>query len=235
MEILNERLKALELPVTDRKLEQLEQYMERILERNASVNLTSITEEEEFVQKHYLDSLSCAVLPEFLEARTVIDVGTGAGFPGVPLAIMFPEKEFTLVDSLRKRVRIVEEFCGELGIGNVRVMHGRAEELARTELRESFDLCVSRAVANLNTLCELCLPFVRKGGWFISYKGPSGEEEARQADGAIRLLGGKLREIVRVSPEKGMTEHQLVMIRKASMTNQKYPRRAGLPGKEPLR
>ena len=232
--MLQKQLAKSGIEVREEQVIRLQEYMRLVLERNGSVNLTSITDEEEFIQKHYIDSLSCARRPEFQTAKKIIDVGTGAGFPGVPLAICFPDKEFTLIDSLRKRTRIVEEFCGQLQIGNVRVMHGRAEELARQDLREQFDLCVSRAVANLSTLCELCLPFVRKGGWFISYKGPSGEEEAIRAERAIGLLGGKLKEIDRIDPEEGMSGHQLIIIKKTSLTNQKYPRRPGLPGKEPL-
>lgn len=185
--------RKLNIPYDAETDEKFAGYMEGILSWNEHINLTAITDRTEFVQKHYIDSLLCANAPEVLGASRVIDVGTGGGFPGVPLAIVFPDKEFVLVDSLRKRLRVIEELCEKLGIGNVRVVHGRAEELARLgELRESFDLCVSRAVANMSTLAEYCLPFVRVGGSLLAYKGPDCEDEVGRAGRAIKLLGGRL-------------------------------------------
>ena len=221
---------------SDRKQEQLMGYMEEILRRNESVNLTAITDRREFIQKHYADSLLCAELDEFRPAGTVIDVGTGGGFPGVPLAIAFPEKQFTLIDSLNKRIKIVNELCEKLGIANVTAIHGRAEELARKkELRETFDLCVSRAVANMSTLAEYCLPFVKTGGSFIAYKGPDCDDEVRQAQRAIELLGGRLTGDVRPGGEDMPFDHRLIIIQKEKNTPSKFPRKAGRPTKEPLR
>lgn len=221
---------------SDRKQEQLTGYMEEILRLNESVNLTAITDRREFIQKHYADSLLCAELDEFRSAGTVIDVGTGGGFPGVPLAIAFPEKQFTLIDSLNKRIKIVNEICEKLGIANVTAIHGRAEELARKkELREIFDLCVSRAVANMSTLAEYCLPFVKMGGSFIAYKGPDCDDEIREAQRAIDLLGGRLAGDVRPGGEDMPFDHRLIIIQKEKNTPSKFPRKAGKPSKEPLR
>lgn len=151
------------------KLELFAKYMDGVLEWNEKVNLTNITDKNDFIVKHYIDSILCVDSDEFKEADTIIDLGTGGGFPGVPLAILFPNKKFTLVDSLNKRLKIIKELCDNLGIKNVDVVHGRAEELGHQKImREKFDLCVSRAVANLSTLAELCLPFVAVGGSFVA-------------------------------------------------------------------
>ena len=230
---MNELINALtNLNITEaeRKAELMMQYMDLVLERNQHVNLTAITERDAFIEKHYVDSLAAAGTPEFREAETVLDLGTGGGFPGIPLAIAFPEKQFTLLDSLNKRIRIIREFCEELGIENVTAIHGRAEDLGRqTDLRAQFDVCVSRAVADLRVLAEYCLPFVKTGGSFIAYKGADCEEEVGNAEHAIKVLGG---EIQRIEPAGG--GHQLVIISKDRETPKAYPRRAGTPGKKPL-
>lgn len=218
------------------KENKLTGYMENILELNEHINLTAITDRTEFIRKHYIDSLLCAGLDEFKNAGSVIDVGTGGGFPGVPLAIAFPDKKFTLIDSLNKRIKIINELCEKLGIYNVTAVHGRAEELARRkDMRESFDLCVSRAVANMSTLSEYCIPFVKKGGAFIAYKGPDCGEELEEASKAIKLLGGQvIREESPAVPGKHF-EHKLIVIYKKENTLSKYPRKAGTPSKEPIK
>lgn len=208
-------------------------YMEGILEWNEKINLTAIKDKEEFVIKHLIDSVLCYNFPEYRNADTIIDVGTGAGFPGIPLAIISPDKDFVLADSLNKRLKVIRTLADQLGIENIETVHGRAEDLARNKsYRQRFDLCVSRAVANLPVLCEYCLPFVRKGGFLLSYKGPDAQKEAESASKAIRVLGGRL---VRIQPaELSGYDHNIVVIEKIGDTSAKYPRKAGTPVKEPI-
>lgn len=233
--MLKEIFEKLDISYTDAKEQQLIGYMEAILERNQYINLTAITDRDEFIQKHYVDSLLCTGSEEFCRAKTVIDVGTGGGFPGVPLAVCYPEKQFVLIDSLNKRIKIINELCEKLGISNVHAIHGRAEELARRkDMREIFDLCVSRAVANMSVLCEYCLPFVKVGGAFIAYKGSDCEEELDAAGRAIAVLGGKL--VRQENPETPDLpfDHKLIFISKMRPTSSKYPRKPGTPSKEPI-
>ena len=211
-------------------------YRDATLEWNNKVNLTAITNPEEFIQKHYVDSLLCADAKEMLQARTVLDVGTGGGFPGIPMAIFFPEKKFVLLDSLQKRLKIVREMADNIGLKNIEVVHGRAEDLARMpKYREQFDLCLSRAVANLSTLSELCLPFVKVGGTFIAYKGPNCNAEVDEAMNAIQILGGRLKRVDLPRPEFFETDHTMIYIDKEKKTSSHYPRKAGTPSKEPIK
>ena len=226
----------LHIEYDDGKSRKFEGYMESVLEKNKHINLTAITDRDEFIRKHYVDSLLCASSAEFRNADSVIDVGTGGGFPGIPLAIAFPEKEFVLIDSLNKRIRIINELCENYGIDNVTALHGRAEELGRNaNFRESFDICVSRAVANMSTLSEYCLPFVKIGGTFIAYKGPECSEELNNASNAIRMLGGEVMRIENPQFDELPFEHTLIYINKAESTRSKYPRKAGTPSKEPIK
>lgn len=235
MSRIRETFEGYAIPWSEEKEKLFDGYRDRVLEMNRQMNLTAITYPEEFTEKHYIDSLTCAKVPEFLDAQTVIDVGTGGGFPGVPLAVAFPEKEFTLVDSLAKRIRFIEETCRNLGIDNVTALHGRAEDLAReADLREGFDACVSRAVAPLNVLCELCLPFLRVGGVFIAYKGKAADEELAEAQAAIAALGGQAADAFAGKVLPGQESHRLLVIRKVSPTEERFPRRAGIPSKRPL-
>lgn len=236
MERLKNLFKKAHIEWNEDKRYKYELYMKEILELNKHVNLTAITERDDFINKHYIDSLLCCELLELKNAEKIIDIGTGGGFPGVPLAIAFPKKEFVLVDSLNKRIKIINRLCQELGILNVRALHGRAEELARRkDMRESFDLCVSRAVANMSTLSEYCIPFVRPGGNFIAYKGPGYEAELRAAGNAIRILGGEISG--EESPEISDIpfDHKLIIIYKKHSTASKFPRKAGIPSKEPIK
>jgi len=236
MEQLAEALKDMGMASDEETIWKFRRYMERILEWNEKVNLTSITAEDEFVTKHYMDSVSICAYSQIKDAHSVIDVGTGAGFPGIPLAILFPEKRFLLLDSLNKRIRIIEELSWEIGLENVEFRHGRAEDLGRDKnCREKFDLCVSRAVANLTVLSELCLPFVKVGGWFAAYKSGSVEIELEESLRAIGILGGRPEEIKRPDMKGFELDHRIVFIEKTRKTPEKYPRKAGTPAKEPLK
>ena len=218
------------IEVDDLQEQRLSSYMEGILAWNEHINLTAITNPKEFIEKHYVDSLSILPLPEFQQSEKIIDVGTGGGFPGIPLAIIAAGKRFTLLDSLNKRLKVIDELAKEVGIGNVDTLHGRSEELGhRAEYRETFDLCVSRAVAELPVLLELCLPFVKVGGTFISYKASDVSEEISKADMALEKLGGKL---IRI--ETGYEGKSLLVINKFKRTPKKYPRKPGEPKRNPL-
>ncbi len=239
--------KELNITLSQRQLEQFFMYYEMLIETNKVMNLTAITEEGDVVAKHFCDSL-CLVkaYPELLAKETetgednvktvsVIDVGTGAGFPGIPLKIVFPQLRLTLLDSLNKRVKFLEQVCRELGLEDVRCIHSRAEDAGRMkEHREQYDLAVSRAVANLASLSEYCLPFVKKEGFFIPYKSGEIEEELNQGRKAAAILGGEIKEVVRFTLPGGDGSRSLIRIQKVKPVSARYPRKAGMPGKEPL-
>jgi len=213
----------------------MEDYMGSIIEWNKKVNLTTITSREDFIDKHLVDSLMCADSKEIRNSKTIIDVGTGAGFPGIPLALVFPEKSFLLLDSQNKKIGIIKEAAEKAGIRNVIFIHGRAEDLAREkDYREKFDLCLSRAVAPMALLLEYCLPFVRKGGDFLAYKGAKWQQEMDAAENALDILGGKKTRIDKDGCGKEGTEHVVIYIHKEKETPGKYPRKAGKPSKYPL-
>ena len=240
MEKLRQILDSHRVDDIDNKLEIYGRYREEILDWNEKVNLTSITNLDEFEEKHFVDSLACIGSEEFLSAKTIIDVGSGGGFPGVPLAIAYPEKDFLLLDSSAKRMKIVSDVAEGLGITNVRTMHGRAEDAGKDEiLRESFDLCVSRAVAALPVLLEYCLPFVKIGGTFISYKGPGSDREFEEGKKALDVLGGKLSREFEMKDTlfsgDGSGSHKLFFFEKVAATPPAYPRSAGKPSKKPIR
>jgi 16S rRNA (guanine527-N7)-methyltransferase len=236
MKLLTEALDDMGLCYDEEKLCLFQSYMERILDWNEKVNLTSITDRREFIKKHYVDSIALCGFPQMKGATEIIDVGTGAGFPGIPLAILYPDKKFLLMDSLNKRIKIIEEISKEIGLKNVEFIHGRAEELAQNKMyREHFDLCVSRAVANLAVLTEYCLPFVKIGGWFAPYKTGTAEEELRESLQAIKLLGGKMEENQKLNIKGYDLDHRILFIKKVNKTPAKYPRKAGTPAKEPLK
>ena len=236
MELLIKILKEYNIELTDKQISQYAEYMEQILKYNEHINLTSITDRDEFVKKHYVDSILGALNDEFQAGEMIIDVGTGAGFPGVPLAILFPEKEFVLLDSLNKRLKIVSEICHSADINNVRVLHSRAEDAGKNkEYREQFDICISRAVADLSVLSELCLPLVREGGYFLSYKGPNYEEELAGAKKAIRTVGGKTARIESIGSADTEFNHNIIFIEKIKNTPAQYPRKAGTPSKNPIK
>lgn len=213
--------------------ESLSVYMTGVLERNKDINLTRITDPDDFIAEHIVDSASVMKLAEYKAARTVCDVGTGAGFPGVVLAALSPERSFTLIDSLAKRLKVIEELAEEAGIGNVKLVHARAEDAGRDrELRESFGLVTARAVARLSVLAELCLPLVKKGGSFAAFKGASCAEEAEEAATAAKILGAPCIDI----QDAGVsgTNHVFAVMKKIGRTPSKYPRKAGEPARKPL-
>ncbi|MDR1245483.1 MAG: 16S rRNA (guanine(527)-N(7))-methyltransferase RsmG [Clostridiales Family XIII bacterium] len=235
MKTLKNALSALGIPFTEATLETFREYMKAVLLWNEHMNLTAITDPDMFAIKHFADSVFCACWPETLAAREVVDVGTGAGFPGIPLAILLPEHRFTLIDSLGKRVRVIEDILRRLDLTNVRAVHGRAEDIARdVSFRGVFDLCVSRAVARLPVLAEYCLPFLSVGGFMFAYKGDDVGNEVAAAQNAFSLLGGGLCDVRAVSLKAHGLRHSIVVVKKTGETPLKYPRRAGAPERKPL-
>ncbi|MDD7739028.1 MAG: 16S rRNA (guanine(527)-N(7))-methyltransferase RsmG [Fusicatenibacter sp.] len=225
----------LHVELSEEQIKQFLQYYELLVEWNSFMNLTAITEFDQVITKHFLDSLSVVKVCEMDQIGKVLDVGTGAGFPGIPLKIAFPELEIVLLDSLNKRVKFLDEVIQRLGLKGIRAVHGRAEEFVRTEgAREGFDLVVSRAVANLSSLSEYCLPYVKVGGSFISYKSGKVKEELAAAEKAVSVLGGAIENTVYFQLTGTEDERSFVCIRKKKETPKKYPRKAGLPGKEPI-
>ncbi len=220
----------------DVKIEKLQKYYELLVEWNEKINLTAITEKSEVATKHFLDSILITDSGKFTSGARVIDVGTGAGFPGLPLKIFDESLNVTLMDSLGKRINFLNEVINVLSLDGVETIHSRAEDLGRDKKhREQYDVAVSRAVANLSTLSELCLPFVKVGGYFISLKGPNVENEIADAKTAIKLLGGQIEDVVNYDIPGTDLNHNMVIIKKISATSTKYPRKAPKPAKEPLK
>lgn len=235
MEQLKRKSEQLEVELTEQQLEQFKTYYEMLIEKNKVMNLTAITEKDEVIDKHFIDSISLNKAVDTTKPLKILDLGTGAGFPGIPLKIAYPNLKITLLDSLNKRIKFLQEVIDELGLQEIEGIHGRAEDFAKQPAyREQYDLCVSRAVANLATLSEYCLPYVKEGGCFISYKSGAVEEEVNQSKKAIAELGGRIKEVIAFTLPKTDIERTFVVIEKVKKTPKKYPRKAGLPSKEPL-
>lgn len=233
--ILEEGCKELGITLDEIQKKQFTDFYEYLVEKNKVMNLTGITEFQEVLIKHFLDSLACVKAVDMSRIKRIMDIGTGAGFPGVPLKIAFPHLEACLLDSLKKRVNFLEETFQLLKLENITAIHGRAEEYAKNkQYRETYDLCVSRAVSNLATLSEYCLPYVKTGGYFISYKSGTVQEEVEQAQKAVKILGGKIQDIVYFQLPDSEIQRSLVVIEKIKATPGRYPRKAGTPLKEPL-
>lgn len=239
---LIEGCKKLGLELDELKTEKLYRYYKLVLEKNKFMNLTAITEEDEFISKHFVDSLSIIKAPnlkdELAQAKGIklIDVGTGAGFPGMVLKIVFPSLKITLFDSLKKRLNFLDEVIAELELKDIETLHGRAEDYGNNKLyREKYDICVSRAVANMSALSEYCLPFVKPDGLFVAYKSGGSHSEIRDASKAIKILGGNIEDIQDFMLPDSDIERSIVSVRKIKKTSAQYPRKAGTPAKEPIK
>ena len=246
MEKLKKLASKLNVSLDDSQLNQFNAYYELIIEKNKVMNLTAITEKDEVIMKHFVDSLAIVNIPEFNKCMAsggrLIDVGTGAGFPGIPLKIAFPSLEIVLLDSLMKRVHFLEEVIDTLGLTSITAIHGRAEEAAHDKgisvnmpLRGQFDIVTSRAVANLSALSEYSLPFVKAGGYYIPYKATDIDTELKDAKAAITKLGGKYIRTDRFTLPDSDIERSWIVVRKETASPKKYPRKAGDIKKSPLR
>lgn len=234
--LLMDSLLKMDFAIDEEKINQLNKYYEMLVEKNKVMNLTAITEYDEVVIKHFVDSLAISKVYDMIPIKNIIDIGTGAGFPGMVLKIFYPDIQFTLLDSLNKRVGFLKEVADELSLNKIDAVHGRAEDYARQpNHREKYDLCVSRAVANLSTLAEYSLPFVKKGGYFVAYKAEDCLDEVKAAEKAISMLGGKIENTVMYKIPNSDITRAFVIIKKVNSISGKYPRKAGLPAKEPLK
>ncbi len=232
---LPEEALKLGVSLTDKQIEQFHLYYNLIVEWNKTMNLTTITEYDEVVTKHFIDSLSIVEAVPFDRAYRIMDIGTGAGFPGVPIKIAFSSSTVDLLDARKKRISFLDTVIRELHLDGISAIHGRAEDFAIQKLyRESYDLCVSRAVADLAVLSELCLPFVQVGGLFVAYKSGQIEEELNRAQRAISLLGGEIQKVASLTLPDTDIRRSLILVRKIRSTDAKYPRKAGQPEKKPL-
>lgn len=235
--IFLEAIKTIEIDISEEKIKKFFDFYVDLIETNKSLNLTAITDMKEVIYKHFVDSLSLVKVISDLSNKKykIIDIGTGAGFPGIPLAIVFNNVDFVLLDSLNKRLKFIAGICEKLDLKNVSLIHGRAEDYAREiEYRENFDFAISRAVANLSTLSEICVGFVKVDGYFISYKSEKANEEVENAVRAFKLLGIKLEKIESFTMDIDGASRNLLVIKKEKKLDKKYPRKAGVPAKEAL-
>lgn len=233
--LLIESSMELGVELDEKKISCFIRYMELLKEWNQKINLTAITEDEEIVKKHFVDSISILQSGVIKEQMSIIDVGTGAGFPGIPMKIIMPSLNITLLDSLNKRIIYLNDVISQLQLEGIKTVHARAEELSRNkEHREKYDIAVARAVANLNMLTEYCLPYVKTGGYFIAMKGPSVNEEIEGARNAIGTLGGKLEKVIDINLPGEDMNHKLVLVKKEKHTGEKYPRKYSQIEKKPI-
>ncbi|KTT84882.1 16S rRNA (guanine(527)-N(7))-methyltransferase RsmG [Mammaliicoccus sciuri] len=228
-------LKESGITLTDKQIKQFGTYFEMLVEWNEKINLTAVTEKEEVYLKHFFDSVTPSFYIDFNEIETICDVGAGAGFPSIPLKIVYPHLQITIVDSLNKRIKFLNELAASLDLDKVNFVHDRAETFGKSQqYRESFDLVTARAVARLSVLSELCLPLVKKGGQFVALKGSQGNEELEDAQFAISVLGGEVKTVNEFTLPLEESMRQIITIDKLRQTPKKYPRKPGTPNKEPL-
>ena len=235
-QLMKEASNEVGLELTEKQYNQFITYMRLLQEWNEKINLTAITEDEEVIKKHFIDCIKAFKSEAVKNAKTIIDVGTGAGFPGLPIAIMDPSIKVTLLDSLNKRINFLNTVVRSLDLNNVTTIHSRAEDGARqVELREKFDVAISRAVANMAVLSEFCIPYVKLNGYFVALKGPAIEEELKEGQKAIETLGGKLEKLVEVNIEESDLKHNIVEVKKVNKCSKTYPRKAGTINKKPIK
>ncbi len=234
--LLLQGIEELQLHISDNQIQQFMDYYEMLIETNKVMNLTAITDFDEVMVKHFIDSLFVVKTTDMNKYKTLIDVGTGAGFPGIPIKIMFPHLNVTLLDSLNKRLKFLNSVIDKLKLTEIETVHGRAEDIAqKKEFREQYDVCVSRAVANLSTLSEYCIPFINVGGNFISYKSSLSEDEINESKKAIKIFGGNILQTKTIPLPCSDIERTFVVIQKDKQTPKKYPRKAGTPSKDPIK
>ncbi|MBN4067728.1 16S rRNA (guanine(527)-N(7))-methyltransferase RsmG [Alkaliphilus transvaalensis] len=234
-EILYDGCRQMGILITDKQIEKMMEFKKIVLDWNKKMNLTSIKNERDFIIKHLLDSISCLTIDEVKNEQKIIDIGTGAGFPSIPLKILLPETELTLLDSSSKKIGFLEEVCRSLGLEKIEAIHGRAEELGQNrDYRECYDLVLARAVAPMNVLVEYCLPFLKVEGHFVCQKGPRLEEEIKTAKIAIDTLGGEVKYIEKISLPFEDLDHKILVIEKVNSSPTKYPRKVGKPTKKPM-
>lgn len=230
---LNEKSKKINILLTKKQIEQFYTYMQLLLEWNEKINLTAITDKKEIILKHFIDSIS--IIPYLNESNKILDIGTGAGFPGIPLKILEENKDFVLLDSLNKRIIFLNEIINKLELNKIKAVHGRAEEFIKQKNeRESYDIVTSRAVARLNILLEYMLPFTKIGGKCICMKSSDIDEEIDEAAKAISILGGEIEKIDEIALPESDIKRRIIVIKKIKNTPNKYPRKAGTPTKEPI-
>lgn len=234
-EYIRDNFLKIDIKLSDNQIQQFLDYYELLIKKNEVMNLTAITDFKEVVLKHFIDSALICQYIDLSKINNMIDIGTGAGFPGIPLKIIYPELRVTLLDSLNKRVHFLNEVIEKCHLFYVDTIHGRAEDVGHNlEYRESYDICISRAVANLSVLSELCIPFIKKGGYFISYKSDTIESEVESSKSAIFLTGGKIEKIADTIIPGTDIKRKIIFICKKNSTSKKYPRKAGIPSKKPL-